>query len=65
METNPQLQMVLDTVVSVFLFLTALAALVGVYKAHIATGGATFGSTTGSLSLIAFAISVSLWKKSL
>ena len=33
-----------------------LAALVGLYQAHFGVGGATFGSTTGSLSIVALAV---------
>lgn len=40
------------------LLLTTLASLVGVYKSHFISAGATFGSTSGSLALIAFAINV-------
>lgn len=36
--------------------LTELAALVGVYQAHFGVGGMTFGSTTGSLSIVSLAI---------
>ncbi len=36
--------------------ITEIAAIVGVYNAHLATGGMTFGSTTGSLSILALAI---------
>lgn len=48
----------------VLLFLATLAALVGVYETHVITGSDAsrtviqFGSTSGSLAIIAFVISV-------
>ena len=60
--TNKTCQ-ILNWVITVLLFFAALAALTGMYKAHFVAGGATFGSTTGSMSIIAFSISVMLWKK--
>jgi len=50
-------------------FVAAAAALVGVYETHIVTssdGARTllqFGSTSGSLAIIAFCIAATLWKK--
>ncbi len=43
--------------------LTEVATAYGVYMTHFAAGGATFGSTTASLSLIAFAINTGVWLK--
>jgi hypothetical protein len=57
--------MVTGIVLSVFLLLATLAALAGVYKAHVLTSGAVFGSTSGSLAIIAFVISLSLFGKAL
>lgn len=45
------------------LTLTEIAALIAVYKAHFGIGGATFGSTTGSLSIVALAINTAVWTK--
>ena len=50
-------------IVTVLLFLATLAAAVGVYKSHFLSSGATFGTTSGSLSIIAFVISLTLWSK--
>lgn len=54
--------LVCHIVASVFLFLTSVAALVGVVLAHYDAGSNTlvFGTNAASLSLIAFAISLSL-----
>lgn len=45
------------------LTLTEIATLVGVYTTHFGTGGASFGSTTASLSIIALAINTTVWMK--
>ncbi len=57
-------------IVAVLLLLTSLAALVGVYQTHVVSVGADvshmalqFGSTSGSLAIIAFTISVMAWGK--
>jgi len=55
---------VVQWVVMALLFLATLAALVGVYKAHFLSTGATFGTTSGSLALVAFTLSLTLWAKS-
>jgi hypothetical protein len=34
-----------------------------VYKTHFGTGGASFGATTSSLSIIALAINTAVWTK--
>ena len=47
----------------VLLALTTIAALVGVYKAHMLTGGAAFGTTNGSLSLLALAVNLAFFMK--
>ena len=47
----------------ILLTIALIAAILGVYKTHLVQGGATFGTTTGSLSLIAFAIVSSVWGK--
>lgn len=43
--------------------LCTLVAIAGVYKAHVLSSGLTFGTSTGSLSIIALAISLFLLKK--
>ncbi len=40
-----------------------LAAIAGVYQAHVLSNGLTFGTSTGSLSIISLAISLFLLKK--
>ena len=45
------------------LTLTQIAALIAVYRAHFGIGGATFGSTTGSLSIMALAINTWVWTR--
>jgi hypothetical protein len=57
--------MAVHGVVTVLLFLCALAALVGVYKSHFLAVGLTFGTTQGSLSLIAFAVTITVAMKQL
>ena len=57
--------MVFDWVFSSLLLLASVASLIGVYKSHFLSSGATFGTTSGSLALIAFVLSVTLWKKSM
>lgn len=54
---------VIRWVVTVILSLTSLAALIGAYKAHVLAGGATFGTTSGSLSLLALSVTLALWAK--
>ncbi|MDD5623333.1 MAG: hypothetical protein PHI23_01325 [Candidatus Peribacteraceae bacterium] len=49
--------------VCLLLFLASVAAFAGVYRVHFDMSGSTFGSTNSSLSLMAFAIAVSLWGK--
>lgn len=47
------------------LMLTTLASLLGVYKSHFISTGTQFGSTSGSLALIAFAINVTFLIKTM
>lgn len=54
---------IVGKVLLLILTLTEIAALIAVYKALFGTGGATFGSTTGSLSIIALAINSAVWLK--
>lgn len=54
---------VVGKIVLLVLTLTEIAALVAIYKTHFGTGGASFGSTTGSLSIIALAINTAVWTK--
>lgn len=49
--------------VVVILTLAEIAAIIAVYKSHFGTGGASFGSTTGSLSIMALAINTVAWAK--
>jgi hypothetical protein len=44
-------------------FLATLASLMGVYQVLFGGGGATFGSSNGSLALIALAVNLALWSK--
>ncbi|MBI1812855.1 hypothetical protein HY285_03295 [Candidatus Peregrinibacteria bacterium] len=57
--------MVLHMIVAALLALSALASLVGVYKAHFLNDGLTFGTSTASLALIAFAFTVTMWLHSM
>lgn len=43
--------------------IASLAALAGLYKAHLMSSGLVFGTSTGSLSIIALVISLSFLKK--
>jgi hypothetical protein len=54
---HPAVQIV-AAVFGVLLFLASLAALAGIYYTHMVGGGATFGTTTASLSIIAFSVSI-------
>ena len=53
----------INWLICLVLFLATLAALAGVYQVHFGGAGAIFGSTSGSLSLIALGINLSLWAK--
>ncbi len=46
--------LVVQIIVTALLFLAMIAALVGVYMAHVLPAGLMFGTSSGSLSLIAF-----------
>ena len=50
-------------IVCLLLFIGAVASIVGVYKAHVVDGVTTFGTTPGSMALIAFAITITVWLK--
>lgn len=54
-------------VVCVLLFVATVAAAVGTYQTHVLMGGETlrfqFGSTSGSLAIIAFTIATMAWVK--
>lgn len=45
------------------LFLATVASLAGVWNAHVLSDGVIFGSTSASLSLLAFGINLTLWGK--
>ncbi|MDD4628589.1 MAG: hypothetical protein PHE68_04330 [Candidatus Peribacteraceae bacterium] len=55
----------MNWIVCLVLFLTTLASLAGVYQVLFGGGGATFGSSNGSLALIALAINLMLWSKTM
>lgn len=46
-----------------FLLLAAIASVIGAYVAHFSVSGASFGTTTGSLSLIALVASLTVFVK--
>ncbi len=48
---------------AILLFLTSIAALIGVYETHVVSGGVQFGSTSGSLAILAFTVSIMAWGK--
>lgn len=50
-------------VTAAFLGLATIASLLGVYKAHFLSTGLAFGTTSGSLALIAFAITLVAFSK--
>ena len=58
-------------VICILLFLAAVASLIGVYETHTAIGtdpmsfSLQFGSTGGSLAILAFCVAVLAWKKQL
>ena len=52
-------------VICALAFLAVLSSLAGIYQTHFVGGGATFGTTTASLSLIAFVATTMLFFKSL
>ena len=59
--------MVCHVIVAFLLFLVSCASLAGVVMAHVDTRMQTvvFGTNAGSLSLLTFAIALTLWMKSM
>lgn len=55
--------MVITWVIGVIVLLGAIASIVGVYKAHFLAGGATFGTSNGSLALLAMAVNLAFLVK--
>lgn len=61
--------MISKWIVCLLLLATTIAALVGVYQTHVIVGtdparfAIQFGSTSGSLAIIAFVVSVMAWGK--
>lgn len=58
-----QICSVCSIVTMVLAALLTLAAIVGVYKAHVLSSGLVFGTSTGSFSIIALVASLALLKK--
>ena len=56
---------VASAVIGILGLLVTIAAAIGVYKAHILSSGATFGTLNGSAAIIALVISLKLTKKTL
>lgn len=54
---------VVHWVIAVIILLSAIASVIGVYKAHFLAGGATFGTTNGSLSIMAMVVSLAFLAK--
>ena len=54
---------IIGKVMMILLTLTEIAAIIAVYKTHFGTGGASFGATTSSLSIVALAINTAVWTK--
>lgn len=52
-----------SVVLAALALVCTLAAIAGVYQAHVLSSGLTFGTSTGSLSIIALVISLFLLKK--
>ena len=57
--------LICHVVVAILLFLTALGALCNLVQTYYIGGKIIFAGTPGSLALIAFAISMSLWMQSM
>lgn len=55
--------MVMKWLTGFFFLVAAIAALIGAYMAHVTPDGLVFGSTNGSLALIAFVVSMKLLSK--
>ncbi|MEK7591747.1 MAG: hypothetical protein AAB489_06140 [Patescibacteria group bacterium] len=51
----------LHVVVAILLFVAAVAAVMGVYKSHVLSSGLVFGTTSGSLSLLALSVTLAVW----
>ncbi len=49
--------------VALLLLIVTIASLVGIYQTHVVAGGAQFGSTSGSLAILAFVASVVSWTR--
>ena len=55
--------MIMQWLTAIFLLVVTIAALIGAYMAHVMPDGIVFGSTNGSLALIAFTVSIVLLGK--
>lgn len=55
--------MIMQWLTALFLLVVTIAALIGAYMAHVMPDGVVFGSTNGSLALIAFTASIVLLGK--
>ena len=55
--------MIMQWLTALFLLVGAIASLIGAYMAHVLPEGVVFGSTNGSLALIAFTLSIVLLSK--
>lgn len=60
-----ELCLYVNILISVLATIVAIASLVGVYKAHVLSTGLAFGTTSGSLSILALTFSLFLLKKAL
>ena len=54
---------VTNIIVGALAVVASLAAITGVYQAHVLSTGLVFGTTSGSLSLLALAVNLFLVKK--
>jgi len=50
--------MIVHLVVAAIMVLLVLAALLGIYKAHVLSEGLTFGTSQGSLAIVAFVFAI-------
>ncbi len=55
--------MLMQWLTALFLLVITIAALIGAYMAHVMPDGVVFGTTNGSLSLIAFTAAIVLLGK--
>ncbi|OGJ56278.1 hypothetical protein A3D88_01295 [Candidatus Peribacteria bacterium RIFCSPHIGHO2_02_FULL_52_16] len=53
----------LHVVLAILLFVASVAAVIGAYKAHVLSSGLVFGTTSGSMSLLALAVASHFWMK--